>query len=212
MAHALCLSHCPCISHTRFCSPTHSPTYQLFTHSLIPFLTLLLHLSLSLSLVCTRERACVSLSPSFLSLSLLHSLSVFLSVSLFLMHSLTRAHRDQIFISIFLAHSHTFLSLSSSLSFSYIQKWTRTHICTLTLFYLFTRPPTHSLLSCLCAALSSARVRTRALSSLYLPPFLPFLFFAFLNLSLFLSSSPLARLLARRLSLTRSLPLVFNSW
>jgi len=62
------------------------------------------------------------------------------------------------------------------------------------------------------AFLHCCRVCARALFSLFLSPFLPFLLVCFVILSLLLSSSPVARLLPRYLSLTRSLPLFFNSW
>jgi len=160
--------------------------------------------------VCTCVRACVRACPSLLlslsfalafslrlsvclSLSLLHTHSPTRSHTLSLIHSLTNAHTHQIFIPIFLAHSHTFLSLSFSfsLSISLLYTYTHTlihkHIRTHTLSHVFTRSSTHSLLSRVRAALSSVRVRTRALFSLFLSPFLPFLFFAFAILSLFLS-------------------------
>jgi len=180
-----CLSHCLFLSLSSFCSTMHSPTYQPFTHPFILFLTLSLYFSLSLSLVCTCVRACVSLSPSFSRFRpciLSLRLSVCLSLSLLHTHSRTRSQTIA------------------------------THIRTLTLSHLFTRSSTHSLLSRVRAALSVARAQAHALFSLFLSPFLPFLFFSFAILSLLLSSSRLARLLPRHLSLNRSLPLFFNSW
>jgi len=208
------------LSRTSFCSPMHSPTFQSFTHPLILFLTLLLYFILSLSL------------SFFLSFSPLHSLSGFLSVLLCLHYTHTRAHavththslssthsqkhaRSNPY-AIFLAHSHTFLYLSLSfllsLSLSYTHAMIHTHIRTHTLSHLWTRSSTHSLLSRMRAALSSACVRARALFSLFLSPFLPFLFFSFPILSVLFSSSPLSGLLPRRLCPTRSLPLFSNSW
>jgi len=103
---ALCLSHCLSLSHTSFCSPMHSPTFQSFTHPLILFLTLLLYSSLSLSLVCKCVRACVCVPLSFfLSLLPLHSLSGFLSVFLFLHYTHTRAHA--VTRSLSSTHSHS---------------------------------------------------------------------------------------------------------
>ena len=64
---AVCLSHCLSHTHSSFCSPMHSPSFQSFTHPLIVFLSLLLYFSLSLSF------------SFFLSFSPLHSLTGFLS-------------------------------------------------------------------------------------------------------------------------------------
>jgi len=204
---------------------THLPIIHPPTHSILHSLTLFLSLSLSGVYV----RAFVRVPLSFvLSLSPLHSLSGCLSVSLFLfytrlrtrshtlslIHSLTNAHTHRIIIPIFLAHSHTFLSLSLflspslslPLSLSYTRTLIYTHIRTHTLSHLFTRSSTHSLLSHVRAALSSARVRARALCSLFLSPFLPFFFFSLAILSL--SSLPplsLACFLAIFLSLVRFL-------
>jgi len=220
--HTLSFSHTVPLSHTRFCSPTLSPTYQSFTHPPILILTLLCDLSLSLSLWCVR--ACVRACPSLL-LSLAFAfafslrLSLSLSLSLLHTHSHTRSHALSLFThshthtqtrslspSFSHTHSHFFLSLSLSLSLSYTHAQTPTHIRTHTFSHLFTCPPTHSLLSRVRTALFSARVRAHDLSSLFLSPFLPFSFFSFLSISLRLSSSPLFTcLLAVFLSLVRFL-------
>ena len=92
---ALCLSHCLSLTHTSFCSPMHSPTFQSFTHPLILFLTLLLYFSLSLSLVCWCMRACVSLSPFFSRFChCILSQDFYLSLSFFITHTLahTQSH------------------------------------------------------------------------------------------------------------------------
>ena len=231
---ALCLSHCRSLSLSSVCSPTHSPTYQSFTHPFILFLTFLLYFSLFLSGVYVRACARVPLS-FFLSLSPLHSLSGFLSISLFLFYTHTRAHAvtrslssthsqthtrtKSLSLSFSLTHTHffslplsfsLFLSLSLSLSLLHTYSDTHTHSHSHT-FSPFHRLIHSFLLSRVRAALPLARVRARALFSLVLSPFLSFLFLSFQILSLLLSSSPLARLLPRRLSLTRSLPLFFNS-
>jgi len=237
----LCLSHYHSLSLSSVCSPTHSPTYQSFTH---PFITFLLYFSHSFSLACTCVRARVSLSPSFsrfspyilseafclsLSFSFTHTLTHMQSHAL--SHPLThkRTHAPNLYPHLSRSLTHisvsSFLSLplslflfflsfslSLSLSISYTHTLIHTHIHTHTLSHLFSCSSTHSLWSRVHAALSSAHVRARALFSLFLSPFLPFLFLSFVILSLLLSSSPLARLLFCCLSLTRSLPLFFNSW
>ena len=89
---ALCLLHCPSLTHTSCCSPMRSPTFQSFTHPLILFLTLLLYFSLSLSLWCVRAcvRACVSLSPSFFRFPpCILSQAFCLSFSFFITHTLS---------------------------------------------------------------------------------------------------------------------------
>jgi len=244
---ALCLSHFCSLSLKRLF--THALTHLPIIHPPIHSISHLLTLFLSLFLSGVYVRACARVPlPFFLSLSPLHSLSGFLSVSFFLFYTHTRAHAvtcsrssthsgthtrtKSLSPSFSLTHTHfsfflslTFLSLplslflfflsfslSLSLSLSYTHTLIHTHIHTHTLSHLFTRLSTHSLLSHVRAALSSARVRARALFSLFLSPFLPFLFFSFVIWSLLLSSSPLARLFFCRLSLTRSLPLFSNSW
>ena len=168
---------------------------------------------------------------SNIAISLRLSFSSFLSVFLFLHYTYTRAHAVTRSLSSthsqthartkslcpFSLHTHThfFIFLSLSLSFSLALSYTHTLIHTNnrthTLSHLWTRSSTHSLLSRVRAKLSSARVRARAHFSLFLSPFLPFLFVSFPILS-FLFSSPLGGLLPRRLCLNRSLSLFFNSW
>ena len=180
----LCLSHCLSLSHTSFCSPVHSPTFQSFTCPLILFLTLLLYFSLSLSL---------SFSLVFaLAFSLRLSFSGFLSVFLFLHYTHTRAHAvthslssnartHQIFMRIFLAHSHIFLyhlslsfplSLSLSLLHTYTDTHTHSHSHTLSLMNSLI----HTFIVVACARCVVFSARTRALSllsvSLPLPSFL----------------------------------------
>jgi len=207
---ALCLSHCLFLSLLSFCSPTHSPTYQSFTHPLILFLTLLLYFSLPLSLVCTCVRECVSSSPSFscfrpcirlrlsvfLFFALLHTLSRTRSHTLSLIHSLTNAHTHQFFILIFLAHSHTFLSLSLSfslfLSLSLLHTYTDTHTfaLTLSLTYSLAHPLIHYCRVCVLRCLQ--RAYARALSSLcFFPPSSLSYSFAF-QFCLFYSLPPLS--------------------
>jgi len=192
----------------------------------------------SLSLSLWRVRASVRAVPFsfFLSLSPLHSLSGFLSVSFFLFytniwahavtrslsstHSQTYTRTKSLSRSCSLTHTPFSLSFSLSLflSLSLLHIYTdthtliHTHIRTHTFFHLFTCSSTHSLLSRVRAALSLARVRARALFSLFRSPFLLFLFFSFVILSLLLPSSPLDRLLPCRLSLTRLFPFFLNSW
>jgi len=209
MAHALCLSHCPCISHTRFCSPTHSPTYQLFTHPLIPFLTLLLHLSLSLSLMCTRELACVSLSPSF-SRCLFCILSQSFSLSRSFSFTHTLAHTQSHALSHALTHTRTqgpdlYLHLSRTLTHISVSFFlslfllhtkmdTHTHLHSHTL--LLVHSPTHSFIAVVFVrcAVFSARTHARSLLSVSspLPPFLILCLSESISFSLFLSSRSLA--------------------
>jgi len=240
VARSLSLTHTQAFVYPR---TAHLPIIRPPIHSISHLLTLFLSLFLSGMYV----RACARVPLSiFLSISSLHSLSGFLSVSFFLFYTHTRAHavtcslssthtqthtrtkslspsfslthtHFSLFLSLtFLSLAHSlflfflsfFHSLSLSLSLTLIHTHFRAHI----LSHLFTRSSTHSLLSRVRAALSSVRVRARAICFLFLSPFLPFLFFSFVILSLWLSSSPLAGLLFRRLSLTRLLPLFFNSW
>jgi len=213
LALSLSLTHKLLFTHTL----THFPIIHPPTHSISNSLTLFLSLSLSLLLSLV------------FALAFSHRLSFsgFLSVFLFLQYTYTRAHavirslssthsqthaRTKSLCPFFL-HTHThfsiFLSLSLSLSLflSYnTHTLIHTHIRTHTPSHLWTRSSTHSLLSRVRAALSSARVRARALFSLFLSPFLPFLIVSFPILSLLFSSSPLGGLLPRRLCLTRSLP------
>jgi len=166
----------------------------------------------SLSQAFSRFRPCILFQAFCLSLSFPFTHTLVHAQSYALSHPLTYKSRHAPNRYSNLSRSLTQISLSSclflSLSLSYTRTLIHTHICTHTLSHLFTRSTTHSLLSRVRAALSSAR----ALSSLFLSPLLPFAFFSFAILSLLLSSSPLARLLPRRFSLTRSLPLFFNSW
>jgi len=216
LALSLSLTHTLSFTH----APTHLPTIHSPIHSISHSLTSSLSLSLSLTLVCMRERACVSLSPSF-SRFLFCILSQAFSLSISFSFTHTLAHTQSHALSHALTHTrtqgpdlyphlsrtltHISLSFFLSLSLSYIQTWTRTHICTLTLSHLFTRPHTHSLLSRLRAALSSARVRRSLLS--VSPPLPPFLIL-FLSESISFFSLPvlsLACLLAVFLSLVRFL-------
>jgi len=159
----LCLSHCLSLSHTGICSPMHLPTFKLFTHPLILFLSLLLYFSLSLSLWCVHAcvRACpfLLLSLTFalafslrlsirLSFSSIHTHSCTRSHTLSLIQSLTNAHTHQIFIPIFLAHSHTFLSLSLSFSLSLSYTHTLIHTHTFALTHSFTYSLAHPLIHC----------------------------------------------------------------
>ena len=176
-------------------------------------------------------RACVSLSPFFSRFChCILSQDFYLSLSFFITHTLAhtqshalchpvthkRTHALNLYphLSCTLTHISLSFSFSLSLSLFLLQTYTdtHTHIHTHTLFHLFTRSSTHSLFSRVRNALSSARVRASALFSLFLAPFLPFLFVSFPILSLLFSSPSLARLLPCRLSLTRSLPHFFNSW
>jgi len=158
-------------------------TYQSITHPFILFLTLLLYFSLSLSLwwVCACVRACPSLLLSLafalafslmlsvcLFLSLLHTHSRTSSHTFSLIHSLTHAHTHQIFIPVFLTHSHTFrsLSLSDSLYLSYSHTLIHTHTHTLT--YSLAHPHIH--FCRVCALHCLQRAYARALSPLCFSP------------------------------------------
>jgi len=185
-----------------------------------------LTLSLSLSL---SGCACVHVPLSFfLSLSLLF---YFICFSLSLSFSMTHTHTHTVTRSLSFTHLHLYIcaeSLSQSFShphthfflsiplfscfsLSYIHTCTHT-LRTHTLYNFFSRPPPHSFVSRVSAALSSSNVCDYTLSSLFLSPFYPFLFFSSAILCPCLSSSALARFLARCLSCTCSIPLVFNSW
>jgi len=166
----------------------HSPTFQSFTHPLILFLTLILYFSLSLSLVCTCVRASVSFSLSFSRFCpCILSQAFYLSLSFFITHTL--AHTQSHALSHPVTHKRTHasnlyphlsctltqislsfsLSLSLSLSPTHIHRYT--HTLALTHSLTDSRSSNQSLLSCVRAALSSARVRTRAVFSLFLSPF-----------------------------------------
>jgi len=205
---ALCLSHCLSLTHTSFCSPIHSPTFQSFTHPLILFLTLLLYFSLSLCLSpsFSRFRPCI-LSQAFflklsvcLSLSSIHTHSHTRSDTLSLIHPLTNARTHQIFMSIFLAHSHTFLYLSLSfplsLSLSLLHTYTDTHALTHPLIYELAYPLIHCCRVCALRCLQ--RAYARALSSLcFSPPSslscsFPFRFYLFCSVPPFSVASFLA--------------------
>ena len=130
-----------------------------------------------------------------LSLSLLHTHTCTHGHLLSLIHSLTHAHTHRIFNPIF-SHTHTHFSLSFFLFLS-TNTHTHTQIREHTFFHFFTRPPPHSWLSRVSAALSSANVRACSLLSLFLSPFLPFVFFSLrLYFLVSLLQSSLAYLLA----------------
>jgi len=217
----LCLSHCVSLSHTGICSPMHLPTFKSFTHPLILFLTFLLYFSLSLSLVCTSVRACVSLSPSFshfcpciLSQAFYPSLCIFNTHTLAhtqshaLSHPVThkRTHASNLYphLSCTLTHISLSFSLFFSLSLSLSLSYTHTLIHTHTHSHSHALSLIHSLIHLfIVVAFASCvvyRSRTHARSllsvSLFLPPFLV----RFLSNSFLLfSHPPLARLLPRRL-------------
>ena len=181
-------------------------------------------------------RAFVRVPLSFVfSLWPLHSLSGYLSVSLFLFcihtlshavtrslsstHSQTHTLTKSVSPSFSLTHTHfsLFLSLSRSfslpLSLSLLHTYTDTHTHSHTHTLSLEHSLIHSFIVVACARCVVFSVRTRARSLLCVSPPLPTFHILVLAIpSLLLSSSPLARLLPCRLSLTRSLPLFLNSW
>jgi len=217
------LSHTHAFVHTR----THPLTNYSLTHSFHFSLSYFISLSLSLSNSGVYARACVRVPLSFfLSLSLLHSLSGFLSVNLFLFYTHTRthavtrsfscthshAHSGTRSLSPSFSHTHThfslFLPLSISLLHTNMDTHTHLHSHTLSLVH----SPTHSFIAVAFARCAVFSTRTPLSPLCISPPSSLSYSFPFRIYLFFLSSCPLARLLARRLSLTRSLPLVFNSW
>jgi len=146
----------------------------------------------------------------FLLLSLLHSLSGFLSVSLFLFYTHTRTHAVTNSFSCTHSHAHTgtrslsssfshththfslFLPLSLFLLHSNMDTHTHLHSHTLSLVH----SPTHSFIAVAFArcAVFSARTRARSLLSVSppLPPFLILFLSESISFSLFLSSRSLA--------------------
>jgi len=227
----LCLSHCVSLSHTGICSPMHLPTFKSFTHPLILFLTFLLYFSLSLSLVCTSVRACVSLSPSFshfcpciLSQAFYPSLCIFNTHTLAhtqshaLSHPVThkRTHASNLYphLSCTLTHISLSFSLFFSLSLSLLRTHTDTHTHTFALTRSLTYSLAHPLIHCCrvcklrCLQVAYARALSSlcfSLSSAFSCPF-PFRFFSFVL------SPPSRSLASSPSSLNCSLPLFLNSW
>jgi len=221
----LCLSYCLSLTHTGICSPMHLPTFTSFTHPLILFLTLLLYFSLSLSLVCTCVRACVSLSPSFSRFcTCILSQAFYPSFFFFNTHTLARTqshalshpvthkciHAPNLYPHLSCTLTHIPLSfplfLSLSLSLTHIHWYTHTHSHSHPLSLIHSLIHLCIVVACARCVVYSARTRARSLlsGSLPLPPFLVI----FLSDSISFVLSPplsLACFLAVFLSLVRFL-------